>query len=192
MGAFLLFRLARGIRVGLALFLLDVALLLFNRGVVVRGERFRPGSLTWRMSTAVKLEIENRSRLPLLITLIDELPYQFQIRDFENTFETRESSKGSVMNFTGRAREYVFGAINAFLASIIGLVERRLYHTPGDARAGLSVHPSDETVRAACLRPHYPPQGDQEDPPHRDTVTNSNRSKLRARRRLPQHQLEGQ
>ena len=147
----LLFPVSQGVFVlALALFLLDV-LLLFNRGVVVRGERLLPRIFNLADVNTVKLEIENRSRLPLLITLIDELPYQFQIRDFEKhiflkpgeqqriSYELRPVERG----------EYVFGAINAFLASIIGLVERR-YTIPQEMR--VPVYPSILQMKQFELR----------------------------------------
>ena len=79
----LLFPVAQGIFVlALALVLLDVVLL-FNRRVELHAERQLPRIFNLADANAVKLEVENRSQLPLAMTLIDELPPQFQIRDFE-------------------------------------------------------------------------------------------------------------
>lgn len=147
----LLFPVAQGIFVlALALVVLDLVLL-FNRRVALHGVRQLPRIFNLADANTVKVEVENRSRLPLSITIIDELPYQFQIRDFEKrlylnpgeqhriSYELRPVERG----------EYIFGDINAFLASIIGLVERR-YIIPQEM--SVPVYPSILQMKQFELR----------------------------------------
>lgn len=111
----------------LALTLLDT-LLLFGRPVALDCARKLPKIFNLGDNNLVAIEVENLAGLPLRIKLIDELPFQFQRRNFELSlalapgeqqrleYELRPTERG----------EYAFGHINAFLSSAIGLVERRL------------------------------------------------------------------
>lgn len=110
----------------LAVFL-DI-LLLFNKRVDVDVERDTPGVLSLGDPNPIKLRIINKARMGVHVTLIDELPEQFQERSFslsldmaagkthEQTYEVRPLSRG----------EYHFGRINVYLSSGLGLVRRRL------------------------------------------------------------------
>ncbi|MCB9293148.1 MAG: DUF58 domain-containing protein [Lewinellaceae bacterium] len=147
----LLFPVAQGVFVlALALLVLDAALL-FNRRLALRGERFLPRIFNLGDANSVRLELENRSRLPLSITLIDELPYQFQIRDFEKRLYLKPGEQQRVhyeLRPVERG-EYVFGAINTFLASVIGLLERR-YVIPQEM--SVPVYPSILQMKQLELR----------------------------------------
>ncbi len=116
-----------------ALFVLAVALvlldliLLFNRRIAVKAERRLPRIFNLGGQNTVELELENQSQLPLSINLIDELPFQFEIRDFEKRLRL---SAGEQRRLRYELRpvergEYTFGRINAFLSSPLGLVQRR-------------------------------------------------------------------
>ncbi|MCB0569369.1 MAG: DUF58 domain-containing protein [Phaeodactylibacter sp.] len=110
----------------LALVALDL-LLLFNRRVVVRCERKLPKIFNLGDPNTVKLELENQSALLLSIYLVDELPFQFQDRDFGLNLRLK-AGQASTLEYELRpvARgEYSFGATHAFLSTVLGLVERR-------------------------------------------------------------------
>lgn len=146
-----LFPLAQGFFVlGLALLLLDMVLLL-NRKVELFCERHLPKIFNLADTNTVELTIENRSRLPLSILLIDELPYQFQIRDFEKRLylKPREERKISYELRPVARGEYLFGAVNAFLSSVLGLVERR-YIVPQEM--SVPVYPSILQMKQFELR----------------------------------------
>lgn len=103
-------------------------LLLFSNRVDVGVERETPGVLSLGDPNPIKLRIMNKARMSLHVTLIDELPEQFQERNFslsldlpagktlEQTYELRPLSRG----------EYHFGRVNIYLSSGLGLVKRRL------------------------------------------------------------------
>lgn len=89
----------------------------------------------------VKIITENRYPFPVRIKVIDELPIQFQARNLsyfislapraakELTYKVRPVKRG----------EYRFGKVNVFIATIIGLVERRYRF---DQEQNVPVYPS--------------------------------------------------
>ncbi len=76
----------------------------------------------------ITLQIENTKSQPLRLIIIDELPTQLQVRDFflklklnaheskELTYSVRPTTRG----------EYLFGALNVYIASPIGFLQRRI------------------------------------------------------------------
>ena len=110
----------------LALVLLDI-LLLFNRRVDLLCERKLPKVFNLGDPNTVRLKLENQSGLLLFINLVDELPFQFQERDFGLRLRMKPGET-TAMEYELRPLErgeYTFGATNAFLSTVLGLVERR-------------------------------------------------------------------
>ncbi|MEM9918059.1 MAG: DUF58 domain-containing protein [Bacteroidota bacterium] len=114
----------------IALTLLDILLLFNKRRVRVRVRRRLPKVLSLGDQNAVRLEITNRSNQPLHLNIIDELPFQFQKRDFNYHLKLApEEQQVLVYDLKPVERgEYKFGNINVFMASNIGLVQRRYQH----------------------------------------------------------------
>lgn len=117
-----------------ALFLLAVAAiavdywLLFNKNVKVEATRELPKLFNLGDPNPVKLHLVNNSNLKLTIYIIDELPEQFQIRDWEEKTTLEAGEKQTVryeLRPTGRGA-YLFGTINLFLTSVLGLLQRRM------------------------------------------------------------------
>ncbi|MCF8244194.1 MAG: DUF58 domain-containing protein [Saprospiraceae bacterium] len=109
-----------------ALVLADV-ILLFGKNVSVTAERKLPKLLSLSDENTVELRISNLSPRPLRLTVIDELPVQFQIRDFEQKIglhSGESQSLGYELRPLTRG-EYSFGVANIFAATKIGLVQRR-------------------------------------------------------------------
>ncbi len=118
-------------------FLLFVALvgldivLLFSRQTKPDCRRELPRIFNLGDPNTVVLALKNTSPLRLSLTVVDELPFQLQIRDFKRkltlapgeeqriTYELRPVERG----------EYVFGAVNLFLSTPLGLIERRYRET---------------------------------------------------------------
>lgn len=119
--------------VGIGVFCLSVALvvadvvLLFGKKINVTAERRLPKLMSLSDENKVELHIANLSPRPLLLTVVDEVPEQFQLRDFEKkiglhaaevrtlTYELRPLTRG----------EYDFGVANIFAETKIGLVQRQ-------------------------------------------------------------------
>ncbi|HYG18109.1 MAG TPA: DUF58 domain-containing protein [Ohtaekwangia sp.] len=103
-------------------------LLLFNKSIKVDAAREMAPVLSLGDGNTITLSVINRSRIKLWIEVIDELPEQFQIRNFvirlalspntpyEQKYELRPLARG----------EYKFGNIRLYLNSGIGMVRRRV------------------------------------------------------------------
>lgn len=116
-----------------ALFVLALALvildgyILFRPQLKVEAERRLPRLFSLGDENTVRIHLYNPSGAPLTITLIDELPIQLQIRDFEKhlTLQPDEEKQLSYSLRPLERGEYTFGAINLFLSTRIGLLQFR-------------------------------------------------------------------
>lgn len=125
----------------LVLLALDI-LLLYSRDLEVSCTRTLPKIFGLGDDNPVHLEILNSGRMPLACTLIEELPVQFQIRDFERKLALppgQPQSVGYTLRPTTRGG-YTFGVTHLYLSGIIGLVERRL--KANNEPAEVPVYPS--------------------------------------------------
>lgn len=101
--------------------------LIFSNIIKLKLNRYVPKLLSLGDDNKVFIVIDNYSPMSLEISVIDELPFQFQQRDFQMNFEL---AKGETRELTYLLRpttrgEYNFGNINVFSQSIIGLIKRR-------------------------------------------------------------------
>jgi uncharacterized protein (DUF58 family) len=95
--------------------------------------------------------LENQANLPLAIRIIDELPVQFQRRDFEYSARLKPGQQ-EMLRYELRPVErgqYIFGDINLFLATPLGLIERRWVVS---AKATVPVYPSVLQMKQLELR----------------------------------------
>jgi uncharacterized protein (DUF58 family) len=103
-------------------------ILLFNKKVRVDVQRETPPVFSLGDNNPVPLRVHNRSPRKLRIRLVDELPEQFQQRNFQldlileaggtqqTSYELRPVARG----------EYIFGKIHVFLTTTLGIVKRRI------------------------------------------------------------------
>lgn len=116
-------------------------ILLFNRRVALTAEREAPAVLSLGDENQVTLRLQNRSNSKFWVRIVDELPEQFQLRNFH--FDVVLDAGGyREQHYTLRPvtrGEYRFGNINLFLRTIIGLVRRRIVVSAG---ASIPVYPS--------------------------------------------------
>ncbi len=105
--------------------LIDAALL-FNRNVEITGERQVPKIFSLGDENPIKLHLESSSNLPMYLTVIDELPEQFQERNFSlNLLLPKKEKRITKYNLRPVKRgEYEFGHTNVFAATQIGLLQR--------------------------------------------------------------------
>jgi len=121
-------------------FALDVFVLFRNKNGVL-AKRITGAKLSNGDENIVSIQVENNYGFKAHITVIDELPIQFQIRNFERKI-ILESGKENFIRYSLRPvqrGEYHFGAIRVFVASVINLIERRFSFEQG---AILPVYPS--------------------------------------------------
>ncbi|MEL6924095.1 MAG: DUF58 domain-containing protein [Bacteroidota bacterium] len=111
------------------LVLVDIVLL-FNRNVRVRTRRRVPKVMSLGDENRIALLLRNRSRMPLSLNVIDELPFQFQLRDFQQSLSLKAGEEKTISYYLKPVErgEYTFGAINVFMKSMLGLVEKRYRH----------------------------------------------------------------
>lgn len=123
----------------LFLFLADTVSLYKNKGT--QAERILPKKFSNSDKNEVEIHIENNYRFSVFCELIDEIPVQFQKRDFLKELKV---SSGTTEKFRYFLRpvergEYYFGKLNIYTRTKIGLAKRRTIF--GDQQM-LKVYPS--------------------------------------------------
>jgi len=110
----------------IVLVLLDI-MLLYNSKATLRARRRLPKLFSMGDANTVYLDIHNPSEQAFQLSVVDELPFQFQQRDFQIELELKAGEEQSLnYHLTPKERgEYTFGAINIFASSPLGLVQRR-------------------------------------------------------------------
>lgn len=109
-----------------ALTILDT-LLLFRKKVHLIARRILPKVFSLSDENFAKIRIDNLSDLKLSFKIIDELPFQFQIRNFQESLKLGPDDV-KIIKYSLRPVErgaYAFGNINIYASSFLGLVERR-------------------------------------------------------------------
>lgn len=124
----------------LALLILD-GLMLFARPLRILLRRKLPKVLSLGDTTEVVIELKNRTPIPLHLQLVDEIPVQFQVRDLSFSLQLRPGEEQEV-SYTLRPTQrgtHLFGVVNVFASTRIGLIERRIQ---SHQRTELPVYPS--------------------------------------------------
>ncbi|BDS14619.1 DUF58 domain-containing protein [Aureispira anguillae] len=106
------------------------AFLLFNKGVQLPCERVLPRQLSLGDENTVLLKLHNQYGLNLGITIIDELPVEFQKRDFEIKDDLKANEQKTYqykLRPTIRG-EYTFHNVNLYLHTTLSILERRIKH----------------------------------------------------------------
>lgn len=102
--------------------------LLFNQKVAIKSKRILPKVFSLGDENTIKIFIKNLSNLNLNLSIIDELPIQFQKRDFSMDLPFLANEEHT-LSYSLRPLErgtYEFGNINMYISSFIGLVKRRI------------------------------------------------------------------
>lgn len=102
--------------------------ILFQRKNIVSASRNLPRLLSLGDSNNITIHLRNNTYLSLKTRLIDELPVQLQVRDFEKKFQLLPKEKKNIVYTVSPTQrgEYYFGAIYLFLSAQLGFVERRV------------------------------------------------------------------
>lgn len=136
--------------VGIALAAVDIALLFGRRPNVLCARELAP-VFSLSDPNPVTLRLHNAGALRLNLTVVDELPVQFQRRDFEERLALAPEER-SIMRYELRPLTrgaYHFGNINVFVATWLGLVERRIRF---DQSREVAVYPSIIQMKRYELR----------------------------------------
>jgi uncharacterized protein (DUF58 family) len=111
----------------IVLCILDM-LVLYNPNTKIDAERILPKLFSLGDENKITLRIKNNSAQNFNIHIIDELPEQFQKRDFSVQLNL-SSLKEEKLVYELRPKirgEYFFRNINIYISSFLGLVERRI------------------------------------------------------------------
>jgi len=109
------------------LFIADIYSL-FRSSSVLSCERSTPTMMSLGDENEIRIKISNLSLITVEARIIDELPAQFQKRDFEITLPMQSREQKTVVYRLQPLRrgEFIFGDINVFIQNSIGLVVRRI------------------------------------------------------------------
>ncbi|HEY8402521.1 MAG TPA: DUF58 domain-containing protein, partial [Cytophagaceae bacterium] len=108
------------------LFIVDIVALFIQKkgleGTRKCADRFSNGD-----ENPVSITIENNYGFKAKVTVIDELPFQFQVRDFKINARIDSGSKKELVYYLRPIKrgEYEFGVVNVFIKGFLGLVSRR-------------------------------------------------------------------
>lgn len=102
-------------------------MLLFNQKNGISGQRILPEKFSNNDENAVKIDIRNNYPFSVYTKIIDEIPFQFQKRDFQ-ILKKIEKGKNSFFQYVLQPKErgeYSFGAMNVFVSTPLKLVSRK-------------------------------------------------------------------
>ena len=102
-------------------------LFLFTLKKGITAQRILPSRLSNSDENPIEVEIKSFYSFPIYIQLIDEIPFQFQKRNFEYTLYFKQTEE-KILRYTLRPTErgeYSFGKLNAFVYSPLRLLMKR-------------------------------------------------------------------
>ncbi|MBS1571736.1 MAG: DUF58 domain-containing protein [Bacteroidetes bacterium] len=108
------------------LVVLDI-LLLYGQKKGVIAQRILPEKLSNGDENWIEITIQNNYFFSIHVDIIDEIPFQFQIRDFliKRTIKPNENSQLQYKLEPKERGEYNFGSLNIFAKSPLGLVSKK-------------------------------------------------------------------
>lgn len=142
-----LYRIAQVLLLALgALAVLDI-LFLFRSPEGVRAVRVLPDRLSNGDDNPIYIHLGNTNEFPVEIEVIDELPYQFQVRDtvFKLSLSAGEASQIAYKLRPTERGAYSFGELHVWVTSPLKLVKR---HCRSEGAAEVPVYPSFLQMRS--------------------------------------------
>ncbi len=102
-------------------------LLLYRNKTGIQAERLLPEKLSNGDDNTIDIKLVNRYQFLVSLKIIDELPVQWQRRDFklETLLNSSEEKKFTYQVRPTERGEYHFGDLNVFVSSFLGLIARR-------------------------------------------------------------------
>ena len=124
----------------MAVTLLDLFILFFSKSKI-GAIRVVNTQLSLGDKNAVRIKVKSTYNMPVSLRVIDELPYQLQIRDFEEWvfLNPRESKEFVYLIQPNKRGVYLFQDINIYVSTILRIVERRV---TVKAKQEVAVYPS--------------------------------------------------
>ncbi len=126
---------------------LDFRQLFISKNHSIRARRDLPTRLSNGDQNLIKIYLQNAYSFKCFFTVIDEIPYQFQVRNMEITFFLKSNQEKSIeytLKPTIRG-EYVFGYTNIFVCSSLRFFSKR--YRIGPEQTMVKVYPSFLNMR---------------------------------------------
>ena len=110
----------------LGFFLLDVLIVFIGKNKL-EATRIVPDKFSNGDKNQIDISINNHYSISVYLEIIDEIPEQFQVRDFKikEQITSRKSKSISYDLQPFERGEYHFGALNIYVSSVLGLVAKR-------------------------------------------------------------------
>ncbi|MFC4816983.1 MULTISPECIES: DUF58 domain-containing protein [unclassified Flavobacterium] len=111
---------------------LDIVIVFFAK-TGIEATRITPEKLSNGDENPIRLEIKNYFTFPIWIKIIDEIPFQFQVRNFEINKKIKASAE-EILNYNLRPTqrgEYHFGNLNIYVSSPLRLISKRFIFDGG-------------------------------------------------------------
>ncbi len=111
---------------------IDVALLFIGNKKVI-GIRNTPEKISNGDENEITITLNNQFTFPVQLTVIDEIPFQFQERNFEVKRKLKAQDKDNFNYYLRPTKrgEYFFGNLNVYVKSPLQLVSRRFTYDNG-------------------------------------------------------------
>jgi len=134
-----------------AIIIIDILLLYNSSEFKIKAERLLPTKLSNGDDNNIQIFIKNNYKFPVHIEIIDEIPFQFQKRDF---LIKRKLQAGQEISLNYLLRpvkrgEYDFGNLNVYVSNTLGIIKRRFTYNKG---AKVPVYPSFIQMRKYELK----------------------------------------
>jgi uncharacterized protein (DUF58 family) len=115
--------------------------ILFQTKIPIEVKRKTTNQFSLHDENTVFLSVANHSNKALSLRLVDELPFQLQVRDFERnlTLEVNEVWEDRYKIIPIKRGSYLFGNVNVFLSLKYGFIARRIQV---DLKTEVKVYPS--------------------------------------------------
>ena len=107
--------------------MLDLFVLFFSKSRI-KARRIINQQLSLGDENTVRIKVKSEFKMPINLRIIDELPYQLQIRDFEEWMHLNPGEAKEIVYLIqpNKRGVYVFRDINVYISSILKIVERRI------------------------------------------------------------------
>ncbi len=128
-----LFNIAQlSILVLILLFLLDLLIIFIGKNNI-EATRILPDKFSNGDKNLIELNINNNYLISIHLEIIDEIPEQFQVRDFKlkDTIPSRKSKTVQYHLKPTERGEYYFGSLNIYASSILNIVAKRFTFDEG-------------------------------------------------------------
>ncbi len=124
----------------LAFIFIDILVLFLGKDQVL-ASRITPEKMSNGDENEIRISIDNYNTFAVTAKIIDEIPFQFQIRNFDITKKIAAHSHDEIKYFLRPTQrgEYHFGSLNLFISSPLRLVARRYTY---DKNVMVPVYPS--------------------------------------------------